>query len=358
MRIQQLFLRIIPLLLGMLSCQLGWASDSLFTYKGDAYFSPENPTYPTHIVPYTNSNNFRLYTGLSDHTFDLTSKNDIKGEYIQRYNPNSAQYVGISMTYRWATIFLEVDVPGTKKYKNDSTKGFQSQGFEINTFNRSNGFEAYIRYFKGFINPGSRKKDKYRGDISLITLGGNYYHIFNSKKFSYKAANFCSERQLGSAGSFILVGQLFYNNMLGKNPFFPDSINNTKFLGDEVGLRKIVTTTFAIRPGYSYNITSKNGIWFINPSIYAGLGVEYHRLYGNQGRNAGLNSQANGMFKLTTGYNGLKFFAYITGYLEVNTTTFINTILVHQYQPISFNLGYRFRNKKFKNRYLQYLDLD
>lgn len=94
--------------------------------------------------------------------------------------------------------------------------------------------------------------------------GGTFQWVFNNKKFSYKAAFNQNERQLKSAGSFLLGAAVYYTKL---------NTDTLQLLPDMNSLHENIQ--FGITGGYAYSwVLGKS--WFVTGSLDLGVNLGHN----------------------------------------------------------------------------------
>ncbi|MCP4312596.1 MAG: DUF4421 domain-containing protein [Bacteroidetes bacterium] len=183
-------------------------------FEGD--YTPKYDT--SYIRVYKDELTTRLYLSRKQNGYSLSER--LLNPWI-KYRTNDNLLLGIGYTYSFLTLNLAVkfpflnvddDVYGKSKYID----------FQGHTIFRSYIFDFYLQWNKGFYiaNP----EDVYDGswnalqmpqrpDMRTNLVGLNIQYLFNSERYSYKAAFVQNELQRKSAGSPIVGADTYW--MLG-----------------------------------------------------------------------------------------------------------------------------------------------
>lgn len=97
--------------------------------------------------------------------------------------------------------------------------------FQYYGYKRKFAYSVYFQQHRGFYDEQRNPDGNYTTypDAEVYMYGGTFQWIFNNKRFSYKAAFNQNERQVRSAGSFLLGGALYHNRLnAGSMPLFSD----------------------------------------------------------------------------------------------------------------------------------------
>ncbi len=221
---------------------------------------------------------------LSLKLFTLTKSNALdiiypEGRVILR--PNGNTNLGIGFNYKTVGLSLSFGRPLSQssidKYGNTSRFDVQ-----VSYFGHRIGFDGFLQGYKGYYmaNPNDfmeweKSYNPQIPDLSVFSLGGNFFYMFNSKEFSYKAAYIRNEVQKQSAGSFS-AGLFFYlDQVKSKSGFIPQEMPDT--ILSDFDLKEFDATSIGLSAGYQYTFVIGENL-FINLQLTPGLG--YRRLSG------------------------------------------------------------------------------
>ena len=298
---------------------------------------------------------FELYTtqNLISDTAGLSPVN-----YIARGNNGS----GISFDYDKVSIALGWKTQNTEN--DTSRKGSTSTRNLAVSFNlKKTRIETYYRRYQGFYDSHT---NKYGPDFSDSVP---YYqnrelinqvfrikaiHFFNKKnRFSYGAAYSNNQRQLKTAGTFILVGNLYNLKMNSSQSFITPHVPDT-FYGEWNDWNYMNVTGLSVCPGYSLNLVLFKRL-FGNLTIAWGLELqrrEFRSIDNNPSVTDWNLNMTSGDARFSLGYNGKNFYLY--SFFIGDYTTFLRKEFRMDNKLIAGGLtfGYRFR---FDNRFTTWL---
>lgn len=149
---------------------------------------------------------------------------NIGHKYTINYRPNTTRNIGIGATYKSVTLnlaygfgFLNPEVGrGRTRYLD----------MQFHKYGRKLILDLFGQFYSGYyMRPkGVATTDGsyyVRPDLEINMIGGSLQYVFNSHKFSYRAAFLQNEWQRKSAGSFILGIELYGGNILADSTIFP-----------------------------------------------------------------------------------------------------------------------------------------
>jgi len=142
------------------------------------------------------------------------------------------------------------------------TKSFD---FQFHNYGRKHAFDFFFQQYKGFYMEDDKMDAEFVlcPDLEIKKYGVYGEYIFNNKKFSYKAAFDYSEKQLRSAGSFLIGGGIYYTDIKSDSSFFHNEKNTLK------------NFQFGISAGYAYT-------WVINRRFFLGGSASTGINFGNE----------------------------------------------------------------------------
>jgi hypothetical protein len=307
---------------------------------------------PTHVLAQSDTiqwfrdfekeNRVTFYVGSFNRDIQIETLKNQDNEKSVRFSPNSFVFVGANLQFKNFFLYLEAAVPNTHKVNPDDTdvKGY---AVFLSHFKENWGFTAFAGYNKGLlmgISNGPLYVD--RNDIRRFTLGFHHYKIFNSKRFSYISPNSGGNQQIRPAGSAMVLTTPSFHRIQSNSSLLPEGSGNLHFTGLGESLRSLQLMSIQVKPGYIYNFVWGKGRYFFSPSVYAGIGGDYHRLEQKENHIQGFNLNAGYRLKSIAGINNNGF--YITAeWLKESSRSFLyGSQLKNAYQEISMNFGVRF----------------
>lgn len=180
------------------------------------------------------------------------------GKVEDTFESNNPVGVGLGFTWKKVSISGSVSIPALREKNKGKTKSFDIQH---HYYGQKFVSDLFIQDYKGFYKK-EKNSDKVLAicpDIHIARYGWTGHYIFNNKKFSYSAAFNNNSRQLVSAGSFLLGGNIFYTNIRSDSSFVYKDDYKQKNL--QVG----------ISGGYAYTWALKR--YYINLSLAVGLNL-------------------------------------------------------------------------------------
>lgn len=239
------------------------------------------------------------------------------------YEPNSTLNLGVGATYRCFTLNLAYGF-GFLNY--DEGKG-KTRYLDLQThlYKRKFALDVFAQFYRGFflentydINP-TFESYYLRPDVRISLVGGSYFKVFNSEKFSYAASMLQNEYQKKSAGSFLLGGKAVALSTNSDSAFVPNWLDSSSFSAFR-GVNHLSSLQVGPAVGYAHTFV----MWqhfFVTLSLELNLTVgptDYRNSEGQRIQQWQLNPAAD--IRLALGYNSEETFVGIS-FLEDQTTS-------------------------------------
>jgi hypothetical protein len=202
-----------------------------------------------------------------------------------RYRTNDNLLLGLGYTYSFLTLNLAVKMPFINQ--DDHIYG-ESRYFDLDlhTIFRSYIIDFYLQWNKGYfisnpekVDPGWDPEPGYpiRGDLRTHILGLNVQYLFNSSRYSYKAAFLQNELQKRSAGSPILGIEAYYLFGMSDSVMVGGDIPPAGFL-DDLPFNQVDIGNVGVNGGYAYTFVLKEKL-FLSLSTLFGISGGYNQVH-------------------------------------------------------------------------------
>jgi Domain of unknown function (DUF4421) len=238
------------------------------------------------------------------------------------YFPNENLNLGVGFNYKWLGLNLAFNLPFINK-DNAIYGNTESIDLQTNIYGRKYGLDAYLQYYKGFYinNPidvfGTWQSASYptRPDLRTLRLGTDFYYIFNDRKFSYRAAFVQNERQLKSAGSWLLGAYTSYLLIAADSSILPQILASQMNEIPDIASARFIN--MGVSGGYVHTFVIKKNFFFtFDLQLGVGLQDRLARTFSNiEYQRGGLQTKSKARFAF--GYNTDRYFAGIN-YLSDN----------------------------------------
>ena len=216
----------------------------------------------------------RVYLARKQNAYNLSGK--AFSPWL-KYKTNDNLLLGIGYTYSFLTLNLGVKMPFIN---NDDEKYGESSYTDLSLHGifRSTIVDLYLQWNKGYYlaNPEDHYPDwsqnmgyPLRGDLRSNIVGINIQHLFNSSRYSYKAAFYQNEFQKKSAGSPLIGFEGYWMLGLSDSAMLAPSIPPSGFL-DDVPFNQVDIFNFGINGGYAYTFVWREKL-YLSLSLTVGL---------------------------------------------------------------------------------------
>lgn len=237
------------------------------------------------------------------------------------YKSNSSYNVGVGFNYRSLALNFGFRAPfvNNDDDKKGKTKFFDMQAY---VYARKFNVDFYAQTYKGYYLAqndvlGYRPLQTYlRPDLRTRNVGLNVERIFNSSRYSFRAAYLQNEYQQRSAGTFLAGGGLYYLHVTADSAVIPTHLDDGP-LGETAtalagSFNKSQVASAAVHGGYAYTLVVSKHL-FLMGQVMLGAGLNYTRLSdpapSPDEEASGVNIHLNGIARAGVGYQGSEWFA-------------------------------------------------
>ncbi|WP_029902136.1 DUF4421 domain-containing protein [Prevotella sp. 10(H)] len=184
------------------------------------------------------------------------------------YRSNAPFGIGLGFSYKNVTLSGSYGFDFMRDKKRGKTRSYD---FQYHSYGRKFVYDIFFQSYKGLYHEPKEEQYDIYPDISLRQYGFNGQYIFNGNKFSYPAAFNQSEKQLKSAGSFLLGGAMYYSRARSDSSIvFQDG-------------HKLRNYQIGINGGYAYTWVPNKRL-FISISASVGANIGYENIDGHRNR--------------------------------------------------------------------------
>ncbi len=324
--------RIARLFIHASACAILFAGGNTVNAQGRGVKDPYDSAY---VKDYTHILTGRVYFSTKYNKMQLGGLNSVRPLI---YRPNSRVNLGVGASYRALTLNIGVGIPllNQDNPEKGQTRYFDAQANVYTQFWATNLFlQRYQGYYVDTYSKdelGWDQQTSYptRPDIVEYNLGVSTVHIFNSDRFSYRAAFNQDAWQRKSQGTLLAGGYATYFNLTADSSLVPERL--AKQYGPGLHLREGQFWDIGPSLGYAYTLVVQEH-WFLTGSLVIGGGLSVQRAVTDEDlsedvlrTSAGLGW--HGQFRAGTGYNSAKYYAGISfnqeniGYLINDRSSF------------------------------------
>jgi hypothetical protein len=261
-----------------------------------------------------------------------------------KYNTLEKEVNGITLSWKDFGISAGVGRVTAPEYKDEAGKNKLSYDFRINYLGRKIGYDLYFLKQDGlFLKNREKNPDgtlPYYSSMDFTIASANLYYIFSCETFSLRAAYDSIDRQLKSAGSFLIMMSSGVIRVSDDSSMLREESNSVE--EKMKGLKECRTEYVSISPGYSRTFVFFDNFFF-NFLLFCGIGADRTVYAVDSGEIAEkeLFLRANSKFAL--GYSGDKFFCGASLNLDVQKISMERGISTSAgFYDSKFYAGYRF----------------
>lgn len=291
-------------------------------------------TDSTYITPFDQDFSTRSYITTKISGLDKMTKQEYVG-FIYRINAPVGIGVGASWkNYAFAFSRRINFLRDPQKGKTNSLE-FQYYGYR-RKFAYSLSLQQHAGFYDNRINPDGSYITYSK--MKLHMYGGTFQWVFNNKKFSYKAAFNQNERQLKSAGSFLLGAAVYYTKL---NSDTLKVFSNIENIHENI--------QFGVTGGYAYSWVL-NKSWFVTGSLDLGINLGHNNpkqiFKEKMNIYPTLNSRIAAGYNLSSWSFGLSsYFSRVYLFIDGKDNLSVNEFNIQLSLIKRFNWGNKFVNK-------------
>jgi len=311
------------------------------------FFAEDTTTFydPAYIKYYRDELTTRIFISRKQTGLDLSP--NLINPWL-KYKTNDMLQMGLGYTYSFLTVNLGLKMPFVNR--DDDTYG-ESRLIDLQTHTifRTYIVDLYIQWSNGYYmaNPesvfqpvGYEQGFPLRGDMRTSIVGLNVQYLFNSSRYSYKAAFQQNQFQRKSAGSPLAGVEGYWVLGMTDSAMVAGEILPSGFMDDEP-FNRVDLINVGINGGYAYTFVWQEKL-FLSLSAIVGVAGGYNQVhYSNNSVTLrdGLTLGLTNSFRVALGYNtrdyyvGLSFvrlsmnnlawgygdwFTYSTGHIRLN----------------------------------------
>jgi hypothetical protein len=283
-------------------------------------------------------------------TIDQKLNRDTTGDSKMQYNTTAKNVTGFGIFYDKISLFIGFKTPVDRLDQARTGKTLYSQ-YALAVTGVKVRMEASYRTYRGFYDlnsvnyiPDFTDSTAYyrNGEMRNHSLRLKMFYFLNKKKrFSYGAAYVNNVRQLRSAGSFIISGNL-YNYSINSSGIVPEYIQNYYTPWQSWNSFNVTALTAGI--GYTHTFTVFKRA-FLNLLLTLGAEEQHVRaksIETGQDYNVWRAQLSAYDLRSSLGFNSKGFFMSIQNIIDGNNYRLPLFDVSNVYISTLFNIGYRF----------------
>lgn len=304
-------------------------------------------------VSYSDELGLYLYGISKFSNFELKENGQVS-DSILKYSPNSNFNIGAGFSYKWMGLGIAFNlgfINNDQKLKGKTN----SLDLQLDIFSKQMMFNSNLSYYQGYYwnNPNDFFSDwnsldslVVRPDITTVTLGFSGIYIFNHEKFSIRAAYQYTERQVRSAGSFLLGGRFSLYGIEADSAIVPAELQGFYPNSSEIG--NLSSLSLGVSFGYTHTFVIGN-YFFINGLLMLGINRQglTARDLNDEVIASGNKMSSNGTIRLAFGINKpKKYYGMAFTYDSFLLRNPNNTELTYAFGRFRLYYGFRFNVSK------------
>lgn len=255
---------------------------------------------------------YRINTGFRI-TNDLARFKTSDGKQFSLQNRNLAFRIGGRYKLASYTFNIPVSDLGTGTADEEG----KSWGLGLRLFRRYGFFRTQFRFTDGFRLTDGDGRSTFRSDIKLFTAFVYGYHVLNAPKFSLRSSFNQRDRQLKTAGSWLVGGLANRRRIVSDGLSIPVSGRR------DIDLKRFAQTSIGVGGGYAFTQIIKER-YFITPLVYAGPELRFTNVQEVGERHLGDEVRLGLQFRarISVGWQGDRYFAALIGdYIPTDDNT-------------------------------------
>jgi hypothetical protein len=268
------------------------------------------------------------------------------GSHRLTFKPNVTFHAGAGFFIFGVGAQIVLALPTTKS--SDQLYG-HSDAFDLqaNVLGKNWGLDLFTQNYSGYYSEDKNKPlpalspRPQRKDVGTWNNGVTGIYFFNKRKYSMRSTYNYYERQLRSAGSFLLSANANTFSLRSDSAIYGPSYE--KIFGANANFQRLDYTTISVAPGYAHTFVIKK-TYFIGGVVAYGPAVNW--VHYNLGANPWKEDwELNSFFdlRISAGYNSERFFTGLTYSHQTRNISYEGVSFSNSNDAIKFAIGYRFK---------------
>jgi hypothetical protein len=292
---------------------------------------------------------FMVKTFIATRNLSFNIRSRIGQRKSVTYSPNGNYLLGMGFFYKRLGLEVAVKLPASDK-NNRRYGRTRYLDLQTNFYGSQFGGDLTYQRYQGFYPRNPALVDStwqpgnvfpYRSDIKARNIAANAFYIFNHKRFSYKAAYTQTEKQLQSAGSFILMASFSHLLFDGDRSLLPVSSSTGE---ENISFQRGKFQNTSILPGYAYTYIIDD--FYFSAALHLGGGIQYKNYTVNNNRKRELTLARKNHIRVAGGYNSHRWMAGASVIIDNTPIRTEELVLSASNFNIKLFVGYRFNARK------------
>ena len=217
----------------------------------------------SYILPFEQK--FSVQASVSNKFLSLVQEYDDKSTRSFSIVPNTPVNIGLGFTWK------NLSISGSYGFQflRDKSKGkTRSFDFQYHYYARKFVIDIFLQNYRGYNRVYEDDEETFirASDVQITQYGAHGMYVFNNRKFSYKAAYNLSEKQIKSAGGFLIGGGVFQSRIRSDSTLV---LRNNRHQQDNF--------QFGVSGGYGYTWVIKKH-FFVAGSLTVGVNIGADRI--------------------------------------------------------------------------------
>jgi hypothetical protein len=312
------------------------------------------PKYDTNYVRvYKNELTTRVFVSRKQNGYNLAER--FFSPWI-KYRTNDRLSLGIGYTYSFMTLNFSVPFPFINT-DDDIYGESRYLDLQAHTYFRNFIVDFYLQFNKGYylsnpedVYPLYRVSQEFsqRGDLRTNVLGLNIQYLFNSQKYSYKAAFVQNEFQKRSAGTPLLGLEGYWVLGMADSVLVSGDIPPVGFNGDRE-FNQVDMLNIGVNGGYAYTFVWRESL-YISLSSSFGISLGRNALHYTPTSTSSVSKYTLGLTNsmlVSLGYNNNRYYVGLS-YVRLSVTNMVGDggWLGYNSGSLRFNVVRRFITKR------------
>ena len=310
-----------------------------------------------YVKDYSEMLGVRLFTSTKYNALRIGNQND--GDDLV-YRPTNQFNIGVGASYKKFTLNLGTGIPGLTTDRRERFGHSRYLDAQANIFSPERATNLFLQFFKGYhISthsgsqvgwPAQETERPFRDDIEQFNFGITTLRVFNSDRYSYRAAFNHDAWQRRSQGSWLFGFYGTYYRLRADSSLVPSLLSDD--FADEAAIDRGDLLDLGPIGGYAYTLVIDQH-FFITGSAAAGVGLSMQYLetepvetgvetYSDMTWGPGWHLQLRGGF----GYNSSRNQIGITfNHEHIHYILPVQSMFAWNVGNIRFNIVHRFDKK-------------
>lgn len=288
---------------------------------------------------------FFVWPVVKERTTSFTIQN-VSGSQKLVYKPDVSYHLGAGVFIFGvgAQFVLALPVSDNRERLYGHSNAFDLQA---NILGEYWGIDAFTQNYNGYYWEDKNKPlsttavHPQRKDIGTWNNGINGIYFFNKRKYSMRSTYNYYERQLKSAGSFIISANINAFSLRADSAIYGAPYES--LLGPGANFQRLDYLTISAAPGYAHTFVIHQK-FFIGGAV--AYGPAFNKLEYNTGQQPWKSAAQLNTFldlRLSGGYNSEHFFTGVAYSHQTRNINYEGVMFLSSNDAIKFSIGYRFK---------------